>query len=165
MKLKLPDWFSLLVFLIVLMFFFGAFSFTTRAKTIPLIVAAPTLFLIALQIVLEVLPSPIGRWYQGKNIQNQLAARDELAYAQTDCTASKPVRQDLVTVACLAVLFLLVWLLGLIAGGLLFIFVYYKFIAGESWLSSISTALIVGLISYGLFEVILKTSTWRGFLF
>jgi hypothetical protein len=173
-SLTKPNWFTLLILTIIITFTLNAFTFTSRAKIVPLVVSLPLLILSLLQVFTELFPdftSKIKLFQLNNEDKLKIDISDEPKiinrFIEMD-TLENPAgeaRKRKYAVTSLLLMLALMWLFGLIIGGIIYISIYYRFIAGESWFRSIITSLLVGGIAYGLFGQLIKVNLWPGIIF
>jgi hypothetical protein len=166
MKAKPPNWFSVVLLAITLLFTVGALGFTARARVIPLAVAAPTLFLLSIQVIREVYPNILSKFIK-TGTENKIShqTHDILSrYRETNPSEKKkdPGIDIIIVTMHLVTIFLLMLLGGIIPGGMIYIALYYRFIARAGWAVSTSAAIIVGVICYALFGILLEAEIWAG---
>lgn len=146
-----------------------AFGFTPRARVVPLIVALPLMILSVMQLLTELFPE-IYEKIKADKIRKESEVESGSRFELNDRikVSGEPENESnykLSAAASVGFMLILMWLLGFIAGGIIYIIFYYRLFSRESWATSIVTALLVGAISYGLFGYILKANLWAGILF
>jgi hypothetical protein len=170
--LKKPNWFSIVILFIAIIFTVVAFGFTPRAMIIPLVVALPVLLLITLQVLTELFPDMYTKTNLHKirddskvNLENKSDVNNYSDRINNYGDSGEQESSKLFAAASLGIMLILMWLFGFIIGGMIYIAAYYRYFSRESWITSIVTALLVGVISYGLFGYILKANLWMGVIF
>ena len=165
MKLKQPARFSLLLLLVAAVFLVTAMGFSPRAKVVPLVVSIPTVALLVLQVVSEMVPGLADR-LAGLGQSMAVKQQTEAILANHEAASSGQTRHDgMREVAAFgSVLFLLVLILvtGLLAGSMLFVLWMFRRVADADWKVSVVYALSVSGLCYGLFILVLGTRMWNG---
>lgn len=161
-----------MVLFIAIIFTVVAFSFTPRAMVVPLIVALPVLVLSLLQVLLELSPDMYAKINPHKiradskiKFENGPEINNLNHEIKNSGDSGEEGNNKFFAAVSLGIMLILMWFFGFIIGGMIYITAYYRYFSRENWITSIVTALLVGVISYGLFGYILKATLWAGVLF
>lgn len=169
LNLRRPNWFSVFIMVVILIFTILAFDFTPRAKIVPLVIALPALILAFAQLIGEMLPGTVekrsstrGRMDNGSGGKVSLSQLPE--GNETTPVSTGQEKKKLLAAMSPAVMLILMGIFGFIVGGMIYIAAYY-YINGESRVNMIVTPLLLGIIMYVLFGYYLKVNLWSGILF
>lgn len=137
--------FTVIIFLILILFLIATMSYPHKAKLFPLLTLLPALILLIIQIIREVL---------------SLKGVEALRKGKTESFN----RKHLTIGAWLLGTVVMLWIVGFMGTVILLPFLYLRF-QRESWLLSILLSLGCGFFFYGLFGWGLNMSLYPGVLF
>jgi len=151
-KMSQRAWVTLGLMIITLWFLQESIGLSSIASFIPRIILSLTLFLLIVQLLLDL---------KGSGGSSSLVA--EIIDFQAD-SSIRAVRR---TPAWLVILWITalpaaIGLLGVVVGGSLFCLVFMKWYAFEAWKFSLTFSIILGLAVQMVFSVILKISLYGG---
>jgi len=126
------------------------------ASLIPRFVLLFTLLLLLVEIALELKPSRTP----GANIAGSRSEAEPLP-RRPERPAMAP-QQPWRVICWIAVLPLATWLFGVIAGGALFCMAFLRWRSRESWLYSLTVALVLGLVLQVLFSWVFQAGLYQG---
>jgi hypothetical protein len=139
------------------------------ARRVPLVVAVPTLVLLGIQLLLDLVDGGIGRrapreateLYKVVGVPEK--TRSALAASPAGVSDKyQPARVELVTFAWLLLLPALILLLGVLVATPAFTLLYLRVGARERWLLSLGMAAVIGSLPYGLFRILLSVPLYKG---
>ena len=151
-KMSQRAWLTLGLMIIALWFLQDSIGLSSVASFIPRIILLLTLFLLIVQLLLD-LKGPGG---------------SSSYVAETmDFQADSTIRAVRRTPAWLVILWITalptaIWLLGVMVGGSLFCLVFMKWYAFETWKFSLAFSITLGLAVQLVFSVILKITLYGG---
>ena len=151
-KMSQRAWLTLGLMIIALWFLQDSIGLSSVASFIPRIILSLTLFLLIVQLLLD-LKGPGG---------------SSSYVAETmDFQADSTIRAVRRTPAWLVILWITalpaaIWLLGVMVGGSLFCLVFMKWYAFETWKFSLAFSITLGLAVQLVFSVILKITLYGG---
>ena len=133
-----------------------ALGLSPVATLIPRFVLSFTLLLLLVEIALELKASGTP----GANIAGSKSESQPLPGnpAQSPIAPRQPWRE----ICWIAVLPLAMWLLGVIVGGALFCLAFLRWRSRESWLYSLTVAVVLGLVLQVLFSWVFQASLYQG---
>jgi len=140
--------FALIILAIVGLMIVTSLGYSRDAKLFPLMIAIPIAALAVAQIASEV-------WT--KTEPKEMAQEKKVVTRDV-------LRNYLVAPAWIAALLLITYLVGLLAGFLLFTFLYLR-LHRQSWLLSIIVTLVMAAVIYGGFAIAFQVPLYKGVLF
>jgi hypothetical protein len=123
----------------------SALSLGTTAGVVPLVVGIPTLSLLVLQLVADA----------------RTPAAD-FAPASADGPAPSLPQREAISLAWMAMLLVLVWAAGPLAGVPAFLFAYLRLRSREPWRIAVAVALAAWYVLYGGLGLLLDVQWWPG---
>ena len=151
-KMAQKAWLTLVLTIITLWFLQESIGLSRVASFIPRVMLALTLFLLIVQLVLDL---------KGSGVFSSHVAEASDIKAGTSIPAVQRTPAWLV-ILWITVLPAAIWLLGVVAGGSLFCLVFMKWYASETWKFSLAFSIILGLAVQLVFSVILKITLYGG---
>jgi len=171
MKIKGSTIFTVILLAILLIFVLMAFSLSSQARQIPLIIGTFTLGLICLQFFVEIIPKlseKIGIF--GKEEKEILGTKqfikDVKPNFQKNLVSNKSIKMgETKAFLWLLALVCLVFAVGYLIAIPLFLFIFFKFGITKGWIFSIITAVVTLIVVYFSFVLLLKMPLYKGLFF
>lgn len=168
-KIKEPAVFTTLLLTVVGLCLYSSLKLSPLARIVPLTVLIPTLFLLSLQLMLDLWPGLAERYkkfqqleiFSIKKIDNTIVKRAETV-DQTDYAIS--INAELMIIGWILLLLTLIYLIGLSISIPIYLLLYLRFHACESWRLTCGLAAIIWILFYGLFIRLLDLHAYPGHL-
>lgn len=152
--------FSVFLLIFVIVIIVTSFSYEPKARLVPLFIGLVTLILIGLVITNEIHPISL---VERLNMDLMKVNVNQEAMPQGEMTASP--KRLLVVFFWICGFFIFIFLLGFHASIALFILVFLKVEGRASWTKAILTAGIVSATIFAVFELAMRFSLYKGWLF
>lgn len=146
--------FMLMVLIIMILMVMVSFQYGAGSRTLPMISGTFAALLMGFLVIMSV-SAPISDWYQKFEVKSILSEK-ELSVAEK--------KRELSVVAWFSGCTVVIYLLGFMIGIPLFLFLFLKIWAKESWLLSVVLAAVVLAVVYVAFVYILRVPLHGGML-
>jgi len=176
MKFTRDSIFSFGMSIVIALFVILSFPLSRVAKTIPLLVSIPTLTLILIQFLVDIMPRWEGKIekYGGSLFTEQeekakTIAKDSIGFSVYPVDERESIyktdKKELKMFSWIFGLFVLIYFIGYLVAVPLFLILYFKLRAREGWITSIGLTILVCGAMYTLFIFFLQVPLWKGALF
>ena len=153
--------FTVLVFFLVLVLFVLTVQLGHVARLVPLKVVIPALVLVLFQLLLDLMPGLARRFAPFEQVD--LPARKDIRDSGSANLDTRVVSQkETLAIFWIFLVLVLTYLLGFLIGLPLYLFLYLKIPARESWRVSVSTSIVLGGLLFIVFRLGLDTSLYQG---
>lgn len=159
--------FTFLLLAFVAVVFFLTLGLGRIARLVPLVVAVPTLGLLAIQSILDVMPRLAGKSgaFDKKDV---FGVRPLLEKRQVrvdrEPAGTRRRSRELTTVLWLSLMFALIYLCGFVVALPTYTFLYLKRRSGAGWRTSAAVAAGMVALLYGVFVFVLPVRMYEGLL-
>ena len=173
MKVKGNTIFALILLTVLLMFVSLAFTYSSEARIVPLIIGALALGLICLQLLVEIIPELSQKvgilGEEEKEIfgSKQLVKKIEAEPGkETVSSSNKSIKiGEIQGFLWLLALVCLIFLVGYLIAIPVFLFLFFKLLASRGWTFSIAVAGITWVVVYFSFIMLLNIPLYKGVVF
>ena len=171
MKFSEKTLFTLIIMAFVSLLFYLTANLSPVARLVPLTVLIPTLGLLTLQLVLDLVPGLEGIYrrfekvdlFGLEQIRERVPTQDQAEPVQGIDEGSRRHR-ELSLLLWILLLLILIYLFGFLIAPPAFTFLYLRWRSGESWKLSIAMAVGIGGLLYGVFILALRVRLYEGYL-
>lgn len=164
----LSKWGTVLFYLFllsaVLAMISSSFTFTERARLLPLMIGLPTAVLLVLSLVRELKPDLVLRFQNWMAIFRSEATDNKTPSGFSSATEQEgpPLRSFLIGGVWSCLLFILVLFLGFLAATLLFVPSFLRMFARYAWWRVFFYTAALFLVEWYGFELLLGLKLWHG---
>ena len=152
MDLKIEKIFSWFLFLLFIFLFFATWSYGTKARLAPLFMLVPGIILTGIHL---------GRIHRRPDLISEEGVAEEDGES---FEISAPFNQEMWMVAWFIGFAALIWLTGFLVATPLFLILYLRLWAKESWRRTLPLAVITTLCIYLIMEWTFKIILYRGWI-
>lgn len=167
MRLTDRTYFTLGIFVLVLIFVVLSLSYQPRARLVPLAIGIPTLLLTLFQLLIDMIPA-VGKrfsFFQEHDVFGIEAGRvPENSGKQEVRTARTIHRRELSFAAWLLLLVALIYFLGYLAAIALYLPLFLKLRSREGWRMTLSITAVTWGFVYVIFILIMDAPLHEGLL-
>lgn len=169
MRLNEKSLFTLVLLAFVAVMFVMTLSLGRVARLVPLVVAVPTLVLLAVQLMLDAAPG-LAASFSAMELKDPFGIRprlESILAAVSNGGESDDARRHLreqSTFLWLTLMFALIYLFGFVVALPSYTFLYLHRRSGEGWMTSALVAAVMAALPYGIFVVALRLHLYEGVL-
>jgi hypothetical protein len=159
--------FTLILFAFVTYVLYLTLDLGSVARMVPLQVAIPTLAVITIQLVLDLVPVLAQKFSPFEKIRfagTEALQNKTLADGPGSVTRTLLSRRELCAFFWIFLMLLYIYVFGILLAVPLYTFLYLTIRAKERWLLSIVMAATLSGLVYGVFVLLLDASLYRGHL-
>lgn len=163
MRLNDRTFFTLAVFVLVLVFLVLSLDYQPRARLVPLIIAVPTLLLTLLQLLIDMVPA-VGRRFSFLQEYDLFGIETGRAAEPSEKTGptSNVFRRELHFASWLLLLMALIYFLGYLVAIPLFLVLFLRLRSSESWTITLSITAVTWAFVYVVFIVVMGAPLHEG---
>ena len=165
-------------FTLVLLAFVGTLLVMTldygrQTRLVPLVIGVPTFAMLAALLAMQLSPrlaAVAGRYAAGGLFEDFADRIDELELEDAEADEAPPAdpvsgRYELALVlGWVLVLFLLVVVIGFLAGSFVYLLGFYRLRAKQDWLRTVAYTVVVWVFAVVIFKAVLNTPLYEGLL-
>jgi len=158
-------WFTMMIVVFALVMILGSFSYSAKARLVPILVGSAALIMCALLLLGEKYPR-VASWFD-VSLTDIVSKDSEVAsrFKTGGDGGSASTNKVLASFAWLIGLFIFIFLVGFLVAIPIYTFLYLKIAWRISWLKTLAVSIGIGGIIYGGFEVAMRADLFEGILF